>query len=170
MHVDETFLIIAFLIGVALIFDYIHGFHDAAKSIATVVATRVLSPGQAGGYIGCLFQLRGSLWLRSACGQHHRNTIGKGTIRPDMVGNYVIFTALSGAIVWDLITWSWGIPNSSALTLIGGLVGAGLAKAGPGVIVLSGLQKTAWFIVLSLTIGLILGVTYMSEGIVLKHA
>lgn len=157
LHVDETFLVVAFLIGIALVFDYINGFHDAANSIATVVATRVLSPGQAVVW-AAVFNFVAAFGF----GLHVAGTIGKGTIRPEIVDNYVILAALSGAIVWDLITWYWGIPSSSSHALIGGLVGAGLAKAGPGVIVLSGLQKTAAFIVLSPTIGLILGVTYMS--------
>jgi len=157
VNVDETFVVVAFLIGVALIFDYINGFHDAANSIATVVATRVLSPGQAVVW-AAFFNFVAAFGF----GLHVANTIGKGTIKPEVVDNYVILAALTGAIVWDLITWYWGIPSSSSHALIGGLVGAGLAKAGPEVIVFSGLQKTALFIVLSPTIGFILGVTYIT--------
>src|ERR671930_333083 len=116
---DGTFFVVVALICVALAFDYINGFHDAA------------------------------------------NTIGKGTIDPKIVDNYVILAALTGAIFWDLVTWYWGIPSSSSHALIGGLVGAGVAKARAGVVVVAGLQRTALFIVLSPVIGLSIGVVFM---------
>jgi PiT family inorganic phosphate transporter len=153
---DATLLAVIVLIGVALIFDYLNGFHDAANSIATVVATRVLTPLQAVAWAAFFnFVAAFGFELRVA------TTIGTGTIRPDIVDHTVIFSALIGAIVWNLITWYWGMPSSSSHALIGGLVGAGLAKAGPEVLVLSGLQRTALFIVLSPAIGMLLGLMLM---------
>jgi PiT family inorganic phosphate transporter len=156
IHLDGTFLAVAALIAIALVFDYINGFHDAANSIATVVATRVLAPGQA-----VLWAAFFNFVAAFGFGLHVATTIGTGTIDPAIVDNYVILGALAGAIVWNLATWYWGLPSSSSHALIGGLIGAGIAKAGPGVVVVSGVQKTALFIVLSPLIGLLLGVAAM---------
>lgn len=152
VQVDGLLIAVILLVVIALAFDYINGFHDAANSIATIVATRVLSPGQAVVW-AAFFNFAAIFFF----GLQVANTIGKGTIRPDIVDNNVIFGALIGAIAWDLVTWYWGIPSSSSHALIGGLVGAGMAKAGPGAVVIDGLQRTAIFIVLSPLIGVILG-------------
>jgi PiT family inorganic phosphate transporter len=156
LPLNETLLAIIVLVAVALIFDYINGFHDAANSIATIVATRVLTPAQAVVW-AAFFNFVAAFGF----GLHVANTIGRGTIEPSVVDNYVILAALTGAIVWDLITWYWGIPSSSSHALIGGLVGAGLAKAGPGAIVVSGVQRTAAFIILSPVIGMLLGFAFV---------
>src|SRR5215211_69703 len=125
MDVPVGLFVVIALVTLALIFDYINGFHDAANSIATVVATRVLSPGRA-----VLWAAFFNFAAAFGFGLHVANTIGKGTIDPAIVDNYVILAALSGAIVWDVATWYWGIPSSSSHALIGGLLGAGIAKAG----------------------------------------
>src|SRR5918911_4476615 len=134
------FYLVVGLILVALFFDYINGFHDAANSIATVVATRVLSPGRAVMW-AAFFNFAAAFGF----GPHVPTTIGKGTIDPKIVDNYVILAALTGAIFWDLVTWYWGIPSSSSHALIGGLLGAGIAKAGTGVVVVAGGPRRAPF-------------------------
>ena len=161
---DGTFFVVVALIVVALAFDYINGFHDAANSIATVVATRVLSPGRAVMW-AAFFNFAAAFGF----GLHVANTIGKGTIDPKIVDNYVILAALAGAIFWDLVTWYWGIPSSSSHALIGGLLGAGIAKAGMGVVVVSGVQRTATWIVLSPLLGMALGIAAMFAVSWLTH-
>src|SRR5918999_2784335 len=121
------------LIIVALAFDFLNGLHDAANSIATIVSTRVLRPHYAVAW-AAFFNFIAFLFF----GLHVANTIGKGIIEPDVVNATVIFAALVGAIVWNLITWGLGIPSSSSHALIGGLVGAGMAKAGISAAVWSG--------------------------------
>ena len=144
------FLVLA--ITVALVFDFINGFHDAANSIATVVSTRVLTPGLAVAW-AALFNFIAAF----AFGTAVAGTIGKGLIDIKTVDNQVIMAGLFGAIVWDLLTWYYGIPSSSSHALIGGYAGAAVAKAGIASILLSGWTKTVLFIFLSPMIGLLLG-------------
>jgi PiT family inorganic phosphate transporter len=150
------FAIVAGLIGVALIFDYINGFHDAANSIATVVSTRVLSPGKA--VIWAAFFNFAAFFL---FGTAVAKTIGTGMIDIHVVTYAVIFAGLFGAIVWDLITWHYGLPTSSSHALIGGYAGAAIAEAGWGAIIPSGWTKTLIFIVVSPVVGLVAGLTLM---------
>jgi len=140
------------LIAVALSFDFINGFHDAANSIATVVSTRVLSPGQA-----VIWAAFFNFVAAFTFGPDVAKTIGKGMIDISAVSFAVIFGGLVGAIVWDLITWYYGLPTSSSHALIGGYAGAAVAKAGLGVIILSGWTKTLLYIVLAPMMGLVLG-------------
>ena len=139
------------LIGVALAFDFLNGLHDAANSIATIVSTRVLSPRYAV-FWAAFFNFIAFLFF----GLHVAETIGRGIVSAEIVTPAVVFAALIGAIAWNLITWALGIPSSSSHALIGGLVGAGLAKAGLSSIVWSGLAKTAGAIVLSPAVGFFL--------------
>jgi PiT family inorganic phosphate transporter len=137
-------LLIATLIAVALIFDFLNGLHDAANSVATIVSTRVLSPRYAVAWAAFFNFIAFAVF-----GLHVAATIGTGIIAPAAINDAVIFGALMGAIVWNVVTWLAGIPSSSSHALIGGLVGAGLCKGGWNVIVWSGLGKTAAAIVLS---------------------
>src|SRR5690348_818626 len=139
------------LIGVALLFDFLNGLHDAANSIATIVSTRVLRP-QFAVFWAAFFNFIAFMVF----GLHVAQTIGTGIIDPAVVDAQVIFAALVGAIVWNLVTWALGIPSSSSHALIGGLVGAGIAKAGVSAAVWSGLSKTIVAIVLSPVIGFLL--------------
>jgi PiT family inorganic phosphate transporter len=139
------------LIGIALMFDLLNGLHDAANSIATVVSTRVLSP-QVAVFWAAFFNFVAFLVFSHSVAY----TIGKGTISADIVDAQVVFGALMGAISWNLITWGLGIPSSSSHALVGGLIGAGTAKAGLSAIVWSGVLKTAAAIFLSPAIGLAL--------------
>jgi PiT family inorganic phosphate transporter len=148
-------LIVVGLVGVALSFDYINGFHDAANSIATVVSTRVLSPVQAVAW-AAFFNFVAAFGFGTAVAK----TIGKGMIDVSVVTFSVIFAGLVGAIVWDLITWYVGLPTSSSHALIGGYAGAAVARAGLGAIILSGWTKTLIFIVLAPLIGLVLGFAF----------
>ncbi|MDB5469373.1 MAG: inorganic phosphate transporter [Caulobacter sp.] len=141
-------MVLVFLIGVALLFDFLNGLHDAANSIATIVATRVLPPVLAVGW-AAFFNFIAFLVF----GLHVANTIGKGIISPDIITDQVIFGALSGAIVWNVVTWVAGIPSSSSHALVGGLLGAGVSKGGLGVIVFSGVSKTVAAIFLSPAVG-----------------
>jgi PiT family inorganic phosphate transporter len=145
------FPVLVILIVVALLFDFLNGLHDAANSIATIVSTRVLRP-QYAVFWAAFFNFIAFLVF----GTHVANTIGTGIIEPDIVDAAVIFAALVGAIVWNLITWGLGIPSSSSHALIGGLVGAGMAKAGISAAVWSGLSKTLVAIVLSPLVGFFL--------------
>ncbi|HEX7150551.1 MAG TPA: inorganic phosphate transporter [Thermoanaerobaculia bacterium] len=140
------------VIVVALIFDYINGFHDAANSIATVVSTRVLSPGQAVVW-AAFFNFIAAFTFGTAVAK----TIGKGMIDLSAVTTGVIFAGLMGAIVWDLITWYYGLPTSSSHALIGGYAGAAMANAGFGAIILSGWTKTLIYIILAPLMGMTLG-------------
>src|SRR6185436_7190373 len=130
------FWIVVGLITVALVFDYINGFHDAANSIATVVSTRVLSPGKAVIW-AAFFNFAAAFLFGTAVA----NTVGSGMIDIRVVTYSVILAGLTGAIVWDLITWYYGLPTSSSHALIGGYAGAAVAKAGTGVILASGWTK-----------------------------
>jgi PiT family inorganic phosphate transporter len=145
---DGPLLILIFLIAVALLFDFLNGLHDAANSIATIVATRVLPPVFAVGW-AAFFNFIAFLFF----GLHVADTIGRGIIDPEIISDQVIFGALMGAIIWNVITWLVGIPSSSSHALIGGLLGAGIAKAGPGVIVVAGVTKTVAAIFLSPAVG-----------------
>jgi PiT family inorganic phosphate transporter len=147
----DTTLVLPALIGlivVALVFDFLNGLHDAANSIATIVSTRVLRPHYAV-FWAAFFNFIAFLFF----GLHVAQTIGTGIIDASVVDTRVVFGALMGAITWNLITWAFGIPSSSSHALIGGLVGAGVAKNGIGAIVWSGLSKTGAAIVLSPMVG-----------------
>ena len=146
-----SFEVLVFLIIVALLFDFMNGFHDAANSIATVVSTGVLKPHQAVmmaaafNFIALfVFQLKVA------------TTVGKGVIDADIIDHYVVFGALTGAIAWNIITWYYGIPSSSSHALIGGLVGAAIVKAGASSLVSSGLIKVVAFILISPLMGFLL--------------
>jgi PiT family inorganic phosphate transporter len=149
-------LLVIFLVLTALAFDFINGFHDSANAISTIVSTRVLSPRQA--VLWAAFFNFIALFL---VGVPVAKTIGTGIIRPDIISDAVIFAALGGAIAWNLITWYFGLPSSSSHALIGGLMGVGFVKGGMKVLVLSGITKTAIFIVLSPAIGMVLGLVFM---------
>jgi PiT family inorganic phosphate transporter len=146
--VDHATLILVVLIGVALLFDFLNGLHDAANSIATIVATRVLPPVWAVGW-AAFFNFIAFLFF----GLHVANTIGKGIISPELISDQVIFGALMGAISWNIITWLAGIPSSSSHALVGGLIGAGVTKAGLSAIVVPGVTKTVAAIFLSPALG-----------------
>ena len=145
------------LIAVALLFDFLNGLHDAANSIATIVSTRVLRP-QFAVIWAAFFNFIAFLIF----GLHVANTIGTGIVEPNVIDAQVIFAALVGAIVWNLITWALGIPSSSSHALIGGLLGAGLAKAGLQAVVWSGLTKALLAIVLSPLIGFLLALVLVA--------
>jgi PiT family inorganic phosphate transporter len=150
------FEMIVLLVALALLFDFMNGFHDAANSIATVVSTGVLKPQYAVMWAAFfnfvaifVFQLKVAA------------TVGKGTIDPIVVDHLVILGALTGAITWNLITWYYGIPSSSSHALIGGLIGAAVAKAGAGSLITSGVMKTVLFIFVSPFLGFLLGMLLM---------
>jgi len=149
--------ILSILIGVALLFDFLNGLHDAANSIATIVSTRVLRP-QYAVFWAAFF----NFIAFAVFGLHVANTIGTGIIEPSIIDAAVIFAALIGAIVWNLITWGLGIPSSSSHALIGGLVGAGMAKGGFSAAVWSGLSKTLAAIVLSPLVGFVLAMALVA--------
>ena len=148
--------VLGFLIVLALLFDFMNGFHDAANAIATVVSTGVLKPHNAV-LLAAFFNVIAILVFQL----NVATTVGKGTIDPAIVDHYVVFGALVGAIAWNLVTWIYGIPSSSSHALIGGLIGAAVAKAGTGALISSGLIKTISFIVLSPLMGFLLGSTMM---------
>ena len=143
--------VLIFLIGVALLFDFLNGLHDAANSIATIVSTRVLSP-QYAVFWAAFFNFIAFLFF----GLHVAQTIGTGIVSAQIIDQRVIFGALMGAISWNVITWQLGIPSSSSHALIGGLIGAGLSKTGFSAIVWSGVFKTVGAIVASPSIGFLL--------------
>jgi PiT family inorganic phosphate transporter len=149
--VSGTLVLLVALITVALIFDFLNGLHDAANSIATVVSTRVLSPQAAVGW-AAFFNFIAFLFF----GLHVAKTIGTGIIAADVVDSRVVFGALMGAIIWNVLTWWGSIPSSSSHALIGGLIGAGTAKAGAIAIVWPGLLKTVGAIALSPLLGFML--------------
>jgi len=149
---DHTLLAVAGLIAVALIFDYINGFHDAANSIATIVSTRVLTPGQA-----VIWAAAFNFLAAFTFGTAVAKTVGSGMVDLSVVTSAVILAGLTGAIVWDLITWYVGLPTSSSHALVGGYAGAAVAKAGWTAIVASGWTKTLLFIVLAPMMGMALG-------------
>ncbi|CAK7256007.1 MULTISPECIES: inorganic phosphate transporter [unclassified Shinella] len=151
MDATLAFPLLVGLVGIALLFDFLNGLHDAANSIATIVSTRVLRPQYAVMW-AAFFNFIAFLFF----GLHVAETLGKGIIDPGIVSPLVIFAALMGAIIWNVVTWIFGIPSSSSHALIGGLVGAGLAKTGFDAVVWSGLIKTASAIFLSPAIGFLL--------------
>ena len=157
MDATLAFPVLVGLIAVALLFDFLNGLHDAANSIATIVSTRVLRPQYA-----VLWAAFFNFIAFLVFGLHVANTIGSGIIERDVVDAAVIFAALVGAIVWNLITWALGIPSSSSHALIGGLVGAGVAKAGLAAAVWSGLTKTLLAIVLSPMVGFLLALVLVA--------
>ena len=148
--------LVVLIILVALAFDYINGFHDAANSIATVVSTRVLTPLQAVAW-AAFFNFVAAFGF----GVQVARTVGKGVVETAVVDQWVILGGLLGAIVWNLITWYFGIPSSSSHALIGGYAGAAVAKAGFGALLLPGLAKILMFIVLAPVLGLALGFALM---------
>jgi len=149
-------LLLLVTIVVALAFDFLNGFHDAANSIATVVSTRVLSPKLAVVW-AAFFNFVAAFVLGTAVAK----TIGSGMLHVDQVTQYVVITGLIGAIVWDLLTWWWGLPTSSSHALIGGLAGAAVMRSGWDVIIVQGWYKTLIFIVVAPIVGLILGFSFM---------
>src|SRR3954462_13788477 len=157
MTFDSNLVGVGGLVLVALSFDYINGFHDAANSIATVVSTRVLSPGKAVIGAACVNFAAAFLF-----GTAVAKTVGAGMVALSVVTFTVIYAGLLGAIFWDLITWLYGLPTSSSHALFGGYAGAAVAKAGWSSIIVSGWTKTLIFIVLSPLIGLLVGLTLMT--------
>ncbi len=150
--------IVVTLVLVALTFDFLNGFHDAANSIATVVSTRVLSPGQAVVW-AAFFNFVAAFGFGTAVAA----TIGKGMIDVRVVTFAVVFAGLVGAIAWDVITWYFGLPTSSSHALMGGYAGAAVARAGWGVVIPAGWTKTIVFIVLSPLIGMVAGLLLMTS-------
>ena len=147
-----NFWVVVLLVILAVAFDFMNGFHDAANSIATVVSTGVLKPQRA--------VLFAAFFNVLAIAVFHLNvaaTIGKGIVQPGVVDHHVVFGALIGAIAWNLITWFYGIPSSSSHALIGGIVGAVIAKAGAGKLIGAGVMKTVAFIFISPVLGFLLG-------------
>lgn len=144
--------VVVALVALAIAFDFMNGFHDAANSIATVVSTGVLKPGQAVVF-AAFFNLVAIFVFHLSVAA----TIGKGIVHPDVVDVHVVFGALVGAISWNLVTWYYGIPSSSSHALIGGIVGAVIAKAGSSALVASGIWKTVAFIFVSPLLGFLLG-------------
>ena len=151
-----SFHILVFLVVVALMFDFLNGFHDAANSIATIVSTRVMRPQWAVLW-AAFFNFIAFLFF----GLLVASTVGKGIIDPAIVDHYVVFGALIGAISWNIITWYFGIPSSSSHALIGGLAGAAVAKGGVETLIAGGFLKTMAAIVLSPALGLVLGAALM---------
>jgi inorganic phosphate transporter, PiT family len=143
--------VLVFLVVIALAFDFMNGFHDAANSIATIVSTGAMSP-QAAVVWAAFFNFIAFLFF----GLHVAATVGKGIVDPSIIDSHVIFGALVGAIAWNLITWYYGIPSSSSHALVGGLTGAAVAKAGTGSLIAAGFIKTAVAIVLSPLLGFFL--------------
>jgi len=153
MHTLEiSIYVLAFLVALALLFDFMNGFHDAANAIATVVSTGVLKP-QTAVAMAAVFNIIAIFFFQLKVAA----TVGKGTVEPSVVDHYVVFGALVGAIFWNIITWYYGIPSSSSHALIGGLVGAAVAKSGTGALISAGLIKTIAFIVLSPLLGFVFG-------------
>ena len=140
------------LVMLALLFDFMNGFHDAANSIATVVSTGVLKPGQAILFAAFFNVIAIFVFQLSVAA-----TVGKGIVQPGVVDTHVVFGALLGAITWNVITWYYGIPSSSSHALIGGIVGAVIAKSGTGTLVSTGILKTVVFIFVSPVLGFLLG-------------
>jgi inorganic phosphate transporter, PiT family len=147
---------VVFIVFVALVFDFINGFHDAANSIATVVSTRVLTPLQAVVW-AAFFNFVAAFGF----GVQVANTVGKGVVLPQVVDQWVILAGLIGAIVWDLVTWWWGLPTSSSHALIGGFAGAAVVKAGFGSLVAPGLIKIGVFMIVAPILGFVLGFVLM---------
>jgi len=157
--------IVILVILVALVFDFLNGFHDAANSVATVVSTRVLSPR-----IAVLWAAFFNFVAAFVFGVSVASTIGKGTIDPAIVTSWLLLSTLIGAIAWDIITWWFGLPTSSSHALVGGLIGAGVVKGGWGVVQVSGVSKILLFIVLSPLIGLLaaIGLIFLTTRIAIR--
>jgi len=149
--------LIIFIVLIALVFDFLNGFHDSANSIATIVSTRVLTPRKAVLWAAFFNFLAAFLFT----GHNVAKTIGKGLVTPSLVNEYVILAALLGAIFWNIITWYFGIPSSSSHALMGGLGGAAIMRAGFGSIVWTGWIKTLIFIVVAPVLGMALGFSMM---------
>jgi inorganic phosphate transporter, PiT family len=150
--VQVALWVVVVLVVLAIAFDFMNGFHDAANSIATVVSTGVLKPGQ-GVVFAAFFNLIAIFVFHLSVAA----TIGKGIVQPGVVDVHVVFGSLVGAISWNLVTWYYGIPSSSSHALIGGIVGAVIAKAGSGALIASGIWKTVAFIFVSPLLGFLLG-------------
>jgi len=150
--VQTAFWVVALLVVMAVAFDFMNGFHDAANSIATVVSTGVLKPGHAVVFAAGFNLLALFIFHLSVAA-----TVGKGIVQPGIVDTHVVFGALMGAIAWNIVTWIYGIPSSSSHALIGGIVGAVMAKSGPGALVMGGVLKTVAFIFISPVLGFVLG-------------
>ena len=150
--VQAALWVVILLVAMALVFDFMNGFHDAANSIATVVSTGVLKPGQAVLFAAFFNVVAIFVFHLSVAA-----TVGKGIVQPGIVDTHVVFGALVGAISWNVITWIYGIPSSSSHALIGGIVGAVMAKAGAGALIASGIWKTVAFIFVSPVLGFLLG-------------
>lgn len=150
-------VVVGLLIVVALAFDFMNGFHDAANSVATIVSTRVLTPRQA-----VLWAAFFNFVAAFGFGVQVASTVGKGIIDPSAVTNTVVFSGLAAAIVWDVLTWLYGLPTSSSHALIAGFAGAGIAASGTKVVVVSGLTKVFIFVFISPALGLILGLFFMT--------
>jgi len=151
MGINYHLLLVVAVVLIALIFDYVNGFHDAANSIATIVSTRVLTPRAAVAFAALL-----NFAAFLVFPLHVAGTIGKGIIDPGMVDLPVIAGALIGAIIWNLLTWLWGLPSSSSHALVGGLIGSGVAKGGFDILGTQKIAETALFIVISPLVGLVI--------------
>jgi PiT family inorganic phosphate transporter len=150
--VQTALWVVALLVFLAIAFDFMNGFHDAANSIATVVSTGVLKPGQAVVFAAVFNLLAIFIFHLSVAA-----TVGKGIVQPGVVDTHVVFGALIGAITWNLLTWYYGIPSSSSHALIGGIVGAVIAKSGASALISGGIMKTVAFIFVSPLLGFLLG-------------
>ena len=150
--VQAALWVVILLVAMALVFDFMNGFHDAANSIATVVSTGVLKPTQAVVFAAFFNFVAIFVFHLSVAA-----TVGKGIVQPEIVDTHVVFGALAGAIVWNVITWYYGIPSSSSHALIGGIVGASIAKAGASVLMTSGILKIVAFIFISPILGFLFG-------------
>jgi PiT family inorganic phosphate transporter len=150
--VQSALWVVILLVVLALAFDFMNGFHDAANSIATVVSTGVLKPGQAVLFAAFFNFLALFIFHLSVAA-----TVGKGIVQPGVVDTHVVFGALIGAVTWNLITWYYGIPSSSSHALIGGIVGAVVAKAGTDALISAGILRTVAFIFVSPLLGFLLG-------------
>lgn len=151
--IESALLVVALLVIVALLFDFMNGFHDAANSIAILVSTRVMTPQWAVAW-AAFFNFVAFLVF----GLHVAKTVGSGIVDPAFVDNAVVFGALMGAVLWNIITWWFGIPSSSSHALVGGFAGAALAKVGPEALIANGLWKTGVAIVLSPLLGMLLAI------------
>ena len=154
---DSTLLAVIGLIALALVFDFLNGFHDAANSIATAVSTRLFTPRQAVLWAAFFNVLAFFIFSHEVA-----KTVGSGIVDLAVIDNYVVFGALGGACAWNVITWYFGLPSSSSHSLMGGLAGAALVKAGPGSLIMSGILKIVAFIVISPLLGMFLGVIFAS--------
>ena len=150
--VQVAFWVVALLVALALLFDFMNGFHDAANSIATVVSTGVLKPAQAVLFAAFFNFVAIFIFHLSVAA-----TVGKGIVQPGVVDTHVVFGALMGAVTWNIITWYYGIPSSSSHALIGGIAGAVIAKAGSSALIAAGIMKTVTFIFVSPLLGFVLG-------------